>query len=68
MDNAADCAILARAGAGDVGIASTLTVTHGRGNPEQLGDPADYKIWVVGDPQRAAAYTITITWFFGPDC
>jgi hypothetical protein len=66
--NAGDCAVLSRAGAGDLGIADTLSVTHGRGNPEQLGNPPEYKIWIVGDPQRGALYTITITWFFGPDC
>jgi hypothetical protein len=66
--NGGDCATLASAGRGDLGIAGTLIVTHGRGNPEQLGTSAEYKIWVVGDPDRAAYYTITITWFSGPDC
>jgi hypothetical protein len=63
------CAILSRAGTLPSGnIATTLIVTHGRGNPEVLGQPAEYKIWVVGDPEQTAHYTISITWFFGPDC
>jgi hypothetical protein len=66
--NTGDCAILASAGRGELGLANTLTVTHGRGNPERLGSPPEYKIWVVGDPERFAGYTITITSFFGPDC
>ncbi len=66
--NTGDCAILASAGRGDLGLANTLTVTHGRGNPETLGKPPEYKIWVVGDPERFTGYTINITWFFGPDC
>lgn len=63
------CAILSRAGTLASGnIATTLIVTHGRGNPEVLGQPPEYKIWIVGDPKQTAYYTITITWFFGPDC
>lgn len=63
------CAILSRAGALPGGnIASTLIVTNGRGNPEVLGQPAEYKLWVVGDPLQTAHYTISITWFYGPDC
>ena len=37
--NAGDCAILASAGRGEMGVAAHLIVTHGRGNPEQLGNP-----------------------------
>lgn len=66
--NDAACAIIASAGWTEVGIASTLIVTHGRGNPERLGSPPEYKIWVVGDAERSVGYTITITWFYGPDC
>jgi hypothetical protein len=62
------CSTLARAGWTPIGVASTLTVTNGRGNPDVLGIPAEYKIWVVGDPEQRAAYTISVTWFFGPDC
>ena len=62
------CAVLSRAGWFGENIASTLIITHGRGNPEVLGSPAEYKLWIVGDPQQRATYTISITWFYGPDC
>jgi hypothetical protein len=63
------CAVLAGAGSLPSGnLAATLIVTNGRGNPNVLGTPAEYKIWVVGDPEQAADYTIAITWFYGPDC
>jgi hypothetical protein len=66
--NGGECAVVAAAGWTEVGIATTLIVTHGRGNPERLGSPPEYRIWVVGDAERSARYTIDITWFFGPDC
>ncbi len=66
--NSGDCAVLAAAGWNEVGIARTLIVTHGRGNPERLGSPPEYRIWIVGDAERSARYTIAITWFYGPDC
>jgi len=66
--NGEACAVLASAGWTEIGVASTLIVTHGRGNPERLGSPPEYRIWVVGDAERTARYTIAITWFFGPDC
>jgi hypothetical protein len=62
------CAVLGSAGWSNGVIANTLILTHGRGNPEVLGSPAEYKLWVVGDPERNARYTIHITWFYGPDC
>ena len=46
----------------------SLTITNGRGNPDVLGPAATYKLWVVGDPTRATSYSITGTWFYGPDC
>lgn len=49
-------------------VQNSLTVTHGAGNPEVLGQPAEYKLWVVGDPARHVSYGIEITWFRGPDC
>jgi|KBSSwiStaDraftv2_1062776.scaffolds.fasta_scaffold03285_9 hypothetical protein len=49
-------------------IQNSLIVTNGRGNPDILGTPAEYKLWVAGDPSRSVAYSISITWFFGPDC
>ena len=64
-----DCRILSSAGASDGGtIASRLIVTHGRGNPEVLGSPPEFKVWIVGDPVRSTVYTLTLTWFHGPDC
>lgn len=49
-------------------VQTSLIVSSGRGNPDILGTPAEYKLWVVGDPARSAQYTMTITWFYGPDC
>jgi len=63
-----DCAVMASAGWTPIGIATTLIVTHGRGNPESLGSPPEYKIWVVGEAERSARYSVNITWFYGPDC
>ena len=64
--NSGNCAILARGGWISEGIASGLTLTHGRGNPERLGTPPEYKLWVTSD--RATSYTIALSYFFGPDC
>ena len=47
---------------------NSLVITHGRGNPEILGSPPEYKLWVVGDAVKTTRYSITITWFYGPDC
>ncbi len=66
--NTGACAVLASAGCTEIGIARTLILTHGRGNPERLGSPPAYTIWVVGDAERSVRYSIAITWFFGPDC
>ena len=66
--NSGACALLASAGSIDGQIATTLVITNGRGNPDVLGSPAEYKLWVVGDPAQTARYTIDITWFYGPDC
>src|SRR5262245_22800466 len=49
-------------------VQSSLVITNGRGNPEILGSPPEYKLWVVGDAERTTPYSITITWFYGPDC
>jgi hypothetical protein len=62
------CAVLARGGSSNCVVASTLIVTHGRGNPERLGNPPEYTLWIVGDPDRTVRYTIDITYFYGPDC
>ena len=45
-----------------------LIITHGRGNPEKLGPNAEYKLWIVGDPELPAYYRVSITAFYGPDC
>jgi hypothetical protein len=47
-------------------IWNSLLIT-GPGNGAPAGF-SEYKLHVVGDASRAAAYSITITWFFGPDC
>jgi hypothetical protein len=49
-------------------VQRSLTVTHGRGNPEQLGPRAEYTVWIVGDATVRVSYAITVTWFYGPDC
>jgi hypothetical protein len=66
--NSSECALLGQAGWTPSGIVDTLVVTHGRGNPETLGPRPEYMLWIAGDPERNARYTITSTWFFGPDC
>jgi hypothetical protein len=68
--NIGACTRLAIAGWVESGshVASTLIVTNGNGNPDVLGTPAEYKIWIAGDPERRASYSITITYFSGPDC
>jgi hypothetical protein len=48
-------------------IVNTSLIVTGPGN----GAPAgfhEYKVHIVGDPTRAADYSVTATWFFGPDC
>jgi hypothetical protein len=66
-ENSGACAVLATGGWNN-GFVSSLILTHGRGNPETLGSPPAYKLWVVGDSVQATRYTISITWFYGPDC
>jgi hypothetical protein len=62
------CRVLARGGSTEDGIVTTVIVTHGRGNPEVLGTPPTYKVWIVGDRRQDVDYTIDISWLFGPDC
>lgn len=62
------CAVLARGGWNEGQVVPTFVVANGRGNPDVLGTPAEYKLWVIGDPQQGATYTVTATWFYGPDC
>jgi hypothetical protein len=66
--NTGACTTLASAGWTPSGIAGQLILTHGRGNPERLGTPPAYKIWIVGDAEKSARYTLEIKSFFGPDC
>jgi hypothetical protein len=64
--NSGACAVVARGGWSAQGIATSLTVAHGRGNPEQFGNPAEYKLWITSD--RSTSYSIVVSYFFGPDC
>jgi hypothetical protein len=49
-------------------VQTSLSIASGRGNPNVLGTVAEYKLWVVGDIRQSASYSISTTWFFGPDC
>lgn len=64
--NTGACAILARGGWAAPGVVSGLIITHGRGNPERLGTPPEYKLWITSD--LPTSYRLTITYFYGPDC
>lgn len=47
-------------------ICRSLTVTGpGNGAP---ADFRDYKLHIVGDAKQGSTYSVTVTWFFGPDC
>ena len=62
------CRVLARGGSvAGVNIINMI-VTHGRGNPEVLGNPPEFKIWLHGDPAKATFYTLRQSSFYGPDC
>ena len=64
--NTGACQIVGSAGWAPTATSTTLIVTHGRGNPERLGSPPEFKLWIVSD--RVTSYSFTIRWFFGPDC
>lgn len=64
--NTGACEILGSAGWSPTATSTTLIVTHGRGNPERLGSPPEFKLWIASD--RLTGYSFTIRWFFGPDC
>jgi hypothetical protein len=49
-------------------VQNRLTITNGRGNPDVLGPSAMYKLWIVGDPARRVSFSISGSWFYGPDC
>ena len=48
-------------------IVNTSLIVTGPGNGAPPGFH-EYKLHVVGDPERAASYSINVTWFSGPDC
>src|SRR6185436_5606313 len=48
-------------------IVNTSLIVTGPGNGAPPGFH-EYKLHVVGDPERAVSYSIDVTWFFGPDC
>jgi hypothetical protein len=48
-------------------IVHTSLIVTGPGNGAPPGFH-EYKLHVVGDAARAASYSVTVTWFFGPDC
>ena len=62
------CSVLASGGAMGEYQAGRLIVTNGRGNPDVLGTPAEFLLWVVGDVTQGARYSVTSSWFYGPDC
>lgn len=64
----AACGLLGVAGWVEGHMATSLVVANGRGNPEILGSPPQFKLWVVGDPTRSATYSLHVTYFYGPDC
>src|SRR5262245_53362563 len=49
-------------------VQTSLIIPNGRGNPDVLGPSARYKLWVVGDRSHSTSYTISTTFFYGPDC
>jgi hypothetical protein len=64
--NTGACVTLRRGGWSAEGVVSDLIVTHGRGNPERLGTPPAYKLWIVSD--QTTGYRISVSYFYGPDC
>ena len=68
FENSPACLPLARAGWADGHRVTSYIITHGRGNPETLGPAAQYKIWIVGDPERAVQYTLSARWNRPVEC
>jgi hypothetical protein len=68
--NTGTCPILGSAGEFVPGqIAGFLYIVSGQGNPDIFADgPAEYILWVVGDPVQAASYTLTAVWNRANDC
>jgi hypothetical protein len=48
-------------------IVNTSLIVTGPGNGARA-DFREYTLHVVGDPVRASSYSVTATWFYGPDC
>lgn len=65
-ENSGACTTIARGGWVGQGMVAGLTITHGRGNPERLGAPPEYKLWIFSD--RSTSYSIALSYFYGPDC
>ena len=66
--NSGSCTVLGAAGWVGGHTAMELIIANGRGNPDILGSPPQFKLWVVGDPARDISYSVRVTWFYGPDC
>lgn len=66
----ADCRVLSSGGSTEAASTGAihLTVTHGRGNPEVLGNPPAFKVWLVADADHSVFYILTPSSFYGPDC
>lgn len=48
-------------------VATGIAIANGRGNLVILGSPAEYKIWIFGDPEESICYKIDRSYFYGPD-
>ena len=48
-------------------IVNISLIVTGPGNGAPPGFH-EYKLHVIGDPARPVSYSITATWFYGPDC
>jgi hypothetical protein len=49
-------------------VQTSLTIANGRGNQDIFGSSAEYRLWLVGDPNQPITYDIAITWFDGAGC
>jgi hypothetical protein len=67
-DRSPACAPLSRAGWADGHRVASYIITHGRGNPETLAPTAQYKIWIVGDPDLVVQYTLSARWNRPVEC
>lgn len=51
--------------AGEVLLYNIIITGPGNGAPAGF---SEYKLFIVGDPVQPATYSVTVTWFSGPDC